>query len=105
MGVLCKSKTQIRNQFTDSAKSDISDAVVGSLLGHDAHGVATPGSGELAHGGPLVSLGIIDQHFCYIVAANPAPCNDESFINCIVYLNEYKYEYYSFLKVDEYEYE
>ena len=72
-----KSKTQIRNQFTDSAKSDISDAVVGSLLGHDAHGVATPGSGELAHGGPLVSLRIIEQHF-YQVATITTPCNDKS---------------------------
>ena len=81
---ILKSKTQIRNQFTDSAKSDISDAVVGSLLGHDAHGVATPGSGELAHGGPLVSLGIVEQHLCQVAAtippAIPAPYNDESLI-------------------------
>ena len=40
----------------------ILDAVVGSLLGHEAHGVAATGSGELAHRGPLVSLGIIEQH-------------------------------------------
>ena len=79
LGVLCKSKTQIRNQFTDSAKSDISDAVVGSLLGHDAHGVGIAAGGELAHGGPLVSLGIIEQHFCQTVTS-PAPCNDESLI-------------------------
>ena len=62
---------------------EILNTVVGSLHGHKTHGVAVAGGGELAHGGPLVSLGIIDQHFCYIVAANPAPYNDESFINCI----------------------
>ena len=85
MGVLCKSKTQIRNQFTDSAKSDISDAVVGSLLGHGAHGVATPGSGELAHGGPLVSLGIIFQHFSQPAAVIViSSCIDELLIVLII---------------------
>ena len=44
----------------------ILDAIVGSLLGHEAHGVAVAAGGELAHGGPLVSLGIIEQHFCQI---------------------------------------
>ena len=57
------------------------DAVVSSLLGHEAHAVVAAGCGELAHGDPLVSLGIIDQHFRQIAAATiPAPCNDESLI-------------------------
>ena len=43
-------------------KFKVSDAVVGSLLRHKAHGVVTAGGGELAHGDPLVSLGIIPQH-------------------------------------------
>ena len=55
------------------------DAVVGSLLGHKAHGVTPTRCGELAHGGPLVSLGIIEQHICQI-AAILAPCNDESLL-------------------------
>ena len=48
------------------------DAVVGSLLGHKAHGVFTTGGGELAHGGPLVSLRIIEQHI------RTSCCNDGS---------------------------
>ena len=58
----------------------ILDAEVSSLLGHEAHGVAVAAGGELAHGGPLVSLGIIEQHFSQPVTSSPAPCNDESLI-------------------------
>ena len=54
------------------------DAVVGSLLGHDAHGVGIAAGGELAHGGPLVSLGIIKQHFC--AAITTSCCNDKLLI-------------------------
>ena len=58
----------------------ILDAVVGSLLRHEAHGVVAAGGGELDNRGPLVSLGIIEQHFCQIAATILAPCIDESLI-------------------------
>ena len=55
------------------------NAVVGSLLGHEAHGVAAPSGGELFHWGPPVSLGIIDQHFSQpVVIVVLSSCNDGS---------------------------
>ena len=57
---------------------EILNTVVGSLHGHKTHGVAVAGGGELAHGGPLVSLGIIKQHFC--AAITTSCCNDKLLI-------------------------
>ena len=59
---------------------DISDTVVGSLLGHKAHGMGVAASGELAHWGPLISVRIIEQHFRQPVATISTSCNDESLI-------------------------
>ena len=59
---------------------DILNTVVGSLLGHEAHGVAVAGGGELAHWGPLVSLGIIDQHRQPVAIVVISSCNDGSLI-------------------------
>ena len=54
----------------------LSDAVVGSLLGYEAHGVVPPGGRELTHVGPPVPLGIIFQHL-FKVSTIPfiTPCN------------------------------
>ena len=47
------------------------------------------GGGELAHGGPLVSLRIIEQHSRQPVATISTSCNDESLIVWTV--DDYRY--------------
>ena len=56
------------------------NAVFGSLLWHEAHCVDITGGGELAHWGPLVSLGIIDQHRQPLAIVVISSCNDGSLI-------------------------
>ena len=50
-----------------------SDAVVSSLLRHEAHAVSLTGLGELAHFSPLVCIGIIVQHVTQILSTM-SPC-------------------------------
>ena len=74
VSIFKKSKSKLWNHI-----ATLSDTVVGSVLGHVAHGVGIAGGGELAHRSPLVSLRIIEQHFSQPVAISTS-CNDESLI-------------------------
>ena len=57
----------------------LSDTVVSSLLGHKAHAMFIAGLGEVAHFGPLVCIGIIDQHFSKTVTT-VSSCNDAALL-------------------------
>ena len=46
----------------NNLSAKLSDTVVNSLPGHEAHAVFIAALGELPHFGPLVCIGIIIQH-------------------------------------------
>ena len=46
----------------NNLSAKLSDTVISSLPGHEAHAMFIAALGELAHLGPLVCIGIIIQH-------------------------------------------
>ena len=55
-------ETKLNKIITKNLSARVSDTVISSLPGHEAHAVFIASLGELAHFGPLVCIRIIIQH-------------------------------------------